>query len=344
MSSRKKECDLESFSHVKGRELKRLNQAITKASSKLLKEKYGKIGEKDYGKIKGYHMWVTSTVNILSSIFSSRWERLYQKREDLASFRALKERSRFDIYDSGIRRFLKKYPYSHWSNSVIKLLQLNDFQSLFMEHVDNFLNWLRYFGTINKRGEVYLNYLDRAVDIARTYSERDEDDLHDDDLVRLYAYLKSWEDQEELDEFIEDMDKFFDRTIELYIEGPIKLYLKLSKDKYLIIFKALTAESPNELPYIDEDQKEIMEVNDDVYEMIEEEMHEDTGFLYNIVELLKKARENYIKSLKEDVNKLKFLFPTQELRRQFIRKYECGFIFKENNPWLGSLDNENRMY
>ncbi|HPZ09699.1 MAG TPA: hypothetical protein PL110_16480 [Candidatus Eremiobacteraeota bacterium] len=344
MVCKHKECELKSFSHVKGRELKRLQQACGKASHKLLKEKYGKLTEKDYNKIKGYHQWVTSTISIVSSIFSSRWERLYQQREDLSSFKVLKERSRFDIYDSGIRRFLKKYPHSHWSNSIIKTLQLNDFQNLFLEYVDNFLNWLRYFGTINKIGEVYLNYLDRSVDIAKNYSERDKDDLHADDLTRLYAYLKTWEDQEELDEFIKDLDNFFDRTVELYIEGPIRLYLKLSKDKYLIIFKAFTAENPNDLPYIDEEQKEVMEVHEDVYEMVEEEMNEETGFLYSIVELLKKARENYIKSLKEDVNKLKFLFPTQELRRQFIRKYECGFIFRENNPWLSSLSDENRMH
>jgi len=342
--SNKQKCPLDSFSNVKGRELKRLQQAYGKASKKILKEKYGKLCEKDYNKIKGYHQWVSSTIGLLSSILSSRWERLYQKRENLESFRAMRDRSRYDIYESGIRRFLKKYPQSYWSSHVINLFQLNDIQNLFLEHTDNFLNWLRYFGSINKTAEIYLNYVDRAVDIAKNYTERESTDLNEDDLVRLYGYLKTWEEQEELDEFIDDLGNLFDQTIELYIEGPIKLYLKLSKDRYMIIFKALTAEKTNDLPYIDDDQKEVMEAHSELYDTIKEETEEDTGFLYNVIELSKKARKNYIKSLKEDVNRLMFLFPTRELRRQFIRKYECGFIFRENNPWLSSLNYENRMF
>lgn len=327
-------AELESFSHVKNRELRRLLQACGKSSKKLLTDKYGKLNEDDYRKIKGYHDWVNSTIGILASVLSSRWERLYQKRENLSTFRSLKERSRYDVYESGIRRFMKNYPHSHWSTSIIKILRLNDFQNLFLEEVDNFLNWLRYFGSINKMGEIYLNYLANAVDMAKNYTERDKDDLYGDDLVRLYGYMKTWEDDEEIDDFINDMENFFDRTIELYIEGPIKLYLKLSRDKYLIIFKAFTAESPNDIPYIDDEQKEIMKVHEDIYDMVKEEHNNEDGFLYNITELLKKSKENYIKSLREDVNRLKFLLPTQELRRQFIRKYESGFIFRENNPWM----------
>lgn len=341
----KNESVLESFSYVKNRELKRLHQACNKASKKILKDRYGKLAEKDYNKVRGYHQWVTSTISLLGSIFSSRWERLYQKREgDLSSFRVLKDRSRYDIYESGIRRFLKKYPQSYWTSHVIKIFNLGDIQNRILEHTDNFLNWLRFFGGINKLTEVYLNNLDRGVDMAKDYSGRDVEDLYEDDLVRLYGYLKTWEDQEDLDEFMKDLDYLFDNTIELYIEGPIKLYLKLSKDKYLVIFKALTAEKQSDLPYIDEEQKEVMDAHGEFYDMVKEEMEEDTGFLYNIVELAKKTRENYIKSFKEDVNRLKFLFPSQELRRQFIRKYESGFIFRENDPWMSSLHYENRMY
>lgn len=342
--SNKKKSELESFSHVKNRELRRLHQAFNKASKKILKNNYGKLSEKDYSKIKGYHQWVSSTITLLGSLLSSRWEKLYQKREELTTYKALKDRSRYDVYESGIRRFLKKYPHSYWSSYVIKSFHLNDIQEQVLTHFDNFLNWLRYFGGINKASEVYLNHLDTGVDLAKKYTAREEEDLYDDDLVRLYGYLKTWEDQEDLDEFINDMDLFLENTIELYIEGPIKLYLKLSKDKYIVIFKALTAEKTNDLPYINEEQREIMDAHEELYDMIDEELKEETGFLYNLIELLKKTRKNYIKSFKEDVNRLKFLFPTQELRRQFLRKYECGFIFRENDPWMSSLSNENRMY
>ena len=295
MAKNKKEGPLESFSHVKNRELRRLQQAYGKASKKILKQKYGKLSRGDYSKIQGYHQWVSSTIGILGSILSSRWERLYQKKEELESFRTLKDRSRYDIYESGIRRFLKKYPQSHWSSHVIKLFSLSDIQNLFLDHIDNFLNWLRYFGSINKSAEIYLNYLDRGVNLAKNYTDRETSDLYGDDLVRLYGYLKTWEEQEELDDFIDDLDDLFDRTIELYIEGPIKLYLKLSKDKYLIIFKALTAEKANDLPYIDEEQKEVMEAHNEFYDTIKEEMEEDTGFLHNIVELSKRARKKLYK-------------------------------------------------
>ena len=342
--SKNKKCPLDSFSHVKSRELRRLQQAYGKASRKMLKDKYGKLSEKDYNKIKGYHQWVSSTIGIMGSILSSRWERLYQKRKKIESFRASRDRSRYDIYESGIRRFLKKYPQSYWSSHVINLFNLTDIQNLFLEHTDNFLNWLRYFGSINKTAEVYLNYLDRGVDIAKSYTDREASDLYDDDLARLYGYLKTWEEQEELDEFIDDLGDLFDRTIDLYIEGPIKLYLKLSKDRYLVIFKALTADKTSDLPYIDEEQNEVMEAHSEFYDTIEEEAEEDTGFLYNIIELSRRARKNYIKSYKEDVKRLMFLLPSKELRRQFLRKYECGFLFKENNPWLSSLNYENRMF
>lgn len=315
------------------RELNRLRQAARKASSNLLTELYGKLSEEDYNKVKGYHDWALSTINIYFSLMANRFKELYQKKKVDTLIHS--SRSFYDVFTSGIRKVLKLYPHSYWSSYVIKLFKLEEFQERVKEWNTLYIEYLRYYGSLQQDIEKYLNFIDRGVEIASSYTTLNKKELYDDTLVKFYAIWKTWEDEEYLNKFVEDLAKMLDITLELFVEGPVRLYLKISPENYIIIFKTLTAESLKDLnDKEDKELQEIMEFHRYIYKTIKEENQPETGFFYITSRYLKETAKQFVENLKEEIKKLTLLFPTRELREKFIMRFEEGYLFRESNPWI----------
>ena len=145
------------------------------------------------------------------------------------------DRPLWDVYLEGTRGLLRDYRTSFLLSAIIPLFKLGEVGSKTASLDEEALKLLHSGQLVLKDLDTYVESRAFARSILQAFG-KDEDGL----LGKVYAVAKVWEDEEAFENFTRVFEQMLDQSMTVVIEGPIQLYLMLSKDEMTLIFKALS--------------------------------------------------------------------------------------------------------
>jgi len=290
------------------RELKRFHRAVDAAIEGLLSQKYGAADDyqeyEEYAKacrrVKGGLGMVDLVADRLSPLFAQRTGR-----------------TNWEVYLAGLRQIHRLFPDSHLFQAVLSTYKLEDLKEKLRAFSGRWLDFLHEADETLRQIDKYLDNLAKAGEIMAGYGNENES------LARLYASLKTWEKGEDFEKLFDDLRRFLDTGIEVIIVGPIQVYLMLSRDAFLLIFKALTVDRLSRLEEEDRGYDDAMALHDFVYGLVR-----DSQTRQVMQEVLEAAVVKYIEDLKEEHKKLRQQLPSKERQRRFVQYFEEGTLFR----------------
>ncbi|MCL5960991.1 MAG: hypothetical protein M1358_17095 [Chloroflexi bacterium] len=298
----------QSYREVKRREIRRFHAAVDSVVDNLLLKKYDETRNaeeyRDYSRICGLVKSNLHTLDLMADQMGVLFERT-------------SERSNWEIYLTGLRKTARKLPDSYLFRFVLPMLGLETLREKLSAYS---IRCLDQFHTAHKtlqETDRYLQNLTRGYGIAQEY--------HSDhtDLPRLYSSVKTWESNQDLGRFLGQIQDLLDLTVEVFIAGPIQLYLMIGRDTFLAVFKALTVGKLNDLQQGDREQFEMLQLHDFLHNSAA-----SSKTLEITQEILREAVKEYTKRFREEHEALRGQLPTQEIRRRFIHRYESGILFQ----------------
>ena len=310
MKEEREEKRKEAYQQVVKRERKRFQRALEAAIKELLSQKY-EAGEE----YKEYERYVETCQRIESSL--ALWEPVAEELFPL--FVQTKGRSNWEMYLAGLRQLHRRFPDSHLFRATLSTYKLEDLKEKLVGFSRRWLDLLHEADEALRQVDKYLGNLAKAQEIMASYGNENKG------LVRLYASLKTWEKEEDFEKLFDDLRRFLDIGIEVFVLGPIQLYLMLSRDAFLLIFKALTVDKLSKL----EEEREgkyddLMALHDFVYGLVRDSLTRQA-----MQEVLEATMEEYIKDLREEHTKLRQQVPGKERKRRFVQYFEEGTLFKK---------------
>lgn len=311
----------EIFRPIKERELRRFHQAIDTVTDALL--------EKHQPKVVHFVKNNLEIVDFLADEFFELFEKPVEPlralrsnlhRDKLHEMRRTSEaRANWDIFASGIRFVNQRMPDSYLFRFVLPMFKLEDLGGKILSYSGQWLEQTHVSAKALSEIDKYLSCYEKGENIVKRYSTSNQE------LVRLYASLKTWENKEKFEKFFKDFENFLSLSVEVFISGPIQLYLMISKENFLLIFKALSIGKISEL----EEQKrekyqEIMAFHDWFYSLIEK-----SEPLRVFQEAFRSTVKEYVRLLREEEENIRKQLPTKELKNRLIERFEKGLLFQE---------------
>ncbi len=296
------------FANAKGRELRRFHQAVDKVLEQLQAEKYEQT--RDHGEYRQY-VAACAFVKNLTQVADRLSDKL------LPLFEQDGERTRWEIYLSGLRKLCRDLPESYLFRFVLPLYGLDDLQAKVTSYAERWLDGLHAAHRFFAAAEQYLGHLERGEQIAADYQAEGGEDL-----ARLYASLKTWENERELGAFFDAVSEFTDISLEVLVAGPLQLYLMLGRDTFTLIFKTLSIGRLSDLHEGEAEYTELLALHDFVYGLVA-----NSATLALLREASARVGRAYTQSLREEEVRLRGQLPTDDLKRSFIRRYEAGVLF-----------------
>ncbi|HID95545.1 MAG TPA: hypothetical protein EYP53_05750 [Candidatus Latescibacteria bacterium] len=299
----------EVFRKICKREIKRFHRAVNESIRDLLSQRFDQA--EGHEEFQRYVDLCTTVKNILRMI-----DPLIEKLPSL--FAITGERSNWDIYLSGLAKLNRQLPESHLFGSLLSAYRLDELQEKLFAFSGRWLDYLSEAHKVLGQLDEYLDNTIKGREVMENFKTENEE------LLRTYASLKSWETEEDLDQFFDDLADFLESSIEVFISGPLQLYLMIGRDTFLLIFKALTVRKIGELTGDERQYVELMALHDFVYDLIEKS--ETLGIFQ---EVLERSGERYTELLKEEHLRLRGQIPGKHRKRRFIEHFESGALFKE---------------
>lgn len=298
------------WKEAKIEELKRFKKALKKAELKILEQKFDK--DKDFKEIERFRILVE---HAKQSILL-RLKRIEKFIPPLLEKEG--ERSKWEIHLAGLRFLGQKLPLSIALRTAFPMLKMEKVAEILASYTDRMCEVLQSLYDFLKRAQQYLKNYEKGFKILSEFNKQNPE------LAKLYATLKTFKLDEEFKNFRDSLEKAASGTIEIFIEGPIKLYLMINKSTFLIIFKVLTQESILKLTQDSDELKDLTTFHKHIHQAVEKSETLDITF-----QLLRLSLPEYLKLLEKEYERLRGQFPTEELRRAFLERFESGVIFKE---------------
>jgi len=295
------------YHQVKKRELKRFHQAVETAVQTLLSQKHGQLKEEEYTRYMKTCALIEENLRVIDRI-ADRLAPLFEQTE---------ARTRWEIYLGGVRQVLQAMPDSYLFQFVLPMFKLEDLKEKVLSYSEKCLEESHLTQKALTGVERYLKSLTEGQEISAKYQSENKA------LSRLYASIEAWETKEDFDRFLADFKSFLETSLEVFVSGPIQLYLMISREGFLLIFKAL---SIGKLSELEEEKKvrEIMALHDWVHRLVV-----DSQTLKVLQEILKASVVEYFRLFREEHIDLRRQLPTKELKRRFKERFERGVLFRE---------------
>lgn len=306
---------LESLADLRKIELKRFSKALDISREKLflqglLQHQEQKISQK---KFCNYARCIELSELLISRLMEEILENLSLTRENDRG------RPKWETYVSGLRFVARFFRKGYFSNVVFPLLGMEEVAVYINSLAEHSLKVLNDIQRSSAAIELYAANYSRAAEQTKAINRKEER------LCLKYASLKTWGDsEEELSKFVDYLRDAFLGSIEIFIEGPIKLYVMLGRDRFLLILRALTAERLSEMEEMDKYLFDALGILTTLSILIEK-----SDLLNTLRELLPEALSQYVKLWEEEQDSICKELPTRELRRLFIQRFEDGTLFIE---------------
>ncbi len=296
------------FNEIKRRELRRFHGAVDSVVEGLLLRKYEETRKaeeyRDYARICGL---VKSNLHFLD-VMADKMPALFETTD---------ERSNWEIYLSGLRRVTRRMPESYLFRFVLPMFGLDGVREKLSAYSNRWQDQFHATHKVLQETDRYVKNLSKGFAIAQDYSATDNE------LPRLYASVKTWASKDDFDHFASALSEFLDVSVEVFVVGPVQLYLMLGRDAFTMIFKALSVSKLSELRENGKDYEDTMRLHDFVNSLVA-----DSTTVQVMQEVLKEAVKEYTKRLRDEQIRLRGQLPTKEMKYRFIERYEGGALFR----------------
>lgn len=235
----------------------------------------------------------------------------------LPLFAMEESRARWNVYLEGMRGLLRDYRHSHLLRAIFPMLKIGELGEKTHAWTGEALELLHTAELFLEDLDRYLQALAAGQEILVSYGRS-----QDEGLARVYATLKTWEETKEFEKFAANFEKLLDQSVTVVVEGPIQLYLMLSREGFLLIFRALSASRLEDRKLQDRDLASLMKLHDDFRGKVE-----NWEARKRASQLLRRALEIYFERWRQKQEERRSLLPTEELRKRFIERFERGVIF-----------------
>lgn len=226
-------------------------------------------------------------------------------------------RPRWDVYLEGVRGLLRDFRTSFLLSTIFPLFKLNDVGGKTASLDEEALKLLHSGQVVLNDLDVYVQSRAFAQVLLRSYGQN-ENGL----LGKAYAVAKTWEEEEKFEGFSRVLEQMLDQSVTVIIEGPIQLYLMLSKTEIIFIFKALSSRVADDRELGDRQLSAALALHEEVQEKLRKsEIRECCLKLLRL--MFKSYHESWVSKHKET----RSLFPTEDMRRKFLERFEHGTIF-----------------
>lgn len=320
------------FKEIKIREKSRMENAVKRAREVVLRDHFPYLHDYTLKEIRDYEELLERLEGLILLGIQGFYKHLPSPLEEVRG------RSKWEVYLSGLRYLIRKYPQGFF-RTILALKEWEGFPEKIDAYLEKSVSALSDFYLLAREIRKYcLNY-NKGRKIARQYiqiqddkepEENEENCLVEEDfknLCRLYASLKSWEQEEEFSRFNNHIEKCQNQFFEVIIEGPIQLYLLIGEETWFFILKILTIEHLGDF-FLEKDKKELhdlREINKLIYKTIE-----NSEFYQTLKSFIREFLKIYVDDLKRSQERLRGQYPTRELKRKFVKRFERGEIFRKN--------------
>src|SRR3990172_372683 len=235
----------------------------------------------------------------------------------LPLFEDEESRSRWNVYLEGMRGILRDYRHSHLLRAIFPMLKLGELGEKTHAWATEALEMLHTAESFLDGLDQYLQALAKAQETLAAYGRS-----KDEGLARVYASLKTWEETKDFEKFTENFEKLLDQSVTVVVEGPIQLYLMLSREGFLLIFRALSSVSLNDRKLRDRDLASLMKLHEDFKGKVESwEARKRSS------RMVRRALEIYLERWRRKQEERRSLLPTEESRKRFTERFERGELF-----------------
>jgi len=167
------------------------------------------------------------------------------------------------------------------------------------------------------KAKVFVDHYEWAKNHAEKFGSTDEG------LIRKYANLKTWERKDEFTQFSNVAEKATDGFIEVFVEGPVKLYLMISSGQIMVIIQGLIARDSFEFQNANE--KGLGQSHSLLTGM---QKAVETSPLFKITrELFAQGLKEYHASWKEEHLDIRQSAIDEDREKRFIQCFENGTLF-----------------
>ena len=221
--------------------------------------------------------------------------------------------SRFERYITSIRALFLKIEHGILFKLALSISGLSEVSNKVVEWSKQANNSLPIFYKFFKDCEKYLaNYEQGKTLTQGKFGES---------LIPIYASLKTWKTEEDFNGFRQQFNNVATQFIQIYIEGPIQLYIIISENHFSIVLRSLLLERLSQ-----KDQfADLALLNDHIKTIVK-----DSKTLDYSIELLKLTAKNYTKKWISKQDKMRLSHPTSYLKDKFVKNFESGvFNFQE---------------
>lgn len=308
-------CQCDYFTRFKKKESLRLKKSIEKAKNIVLQDKFPDLKNvcleeiRDYQDLLGH---LQSIAILGGKIFFKHLPSPLEK---------IRERSVWEVYLAGLRYFARRAPKGFFRKTVLAIKEWQDSPEKVDSYMDKCLSGVSDIANLGEELKKFFFYYEKGKNIIEQYDEWS----NHEDVCEIYASLKAWEKEEHFEMFEKYLTAAEQQTWEIIIEGPIQLYLSIGYDNIFFILKLLTLEHIGEF-FTDKNKKELSDLKEAhsfVYDKID---FSETIAAFKL--LTKKSLEIYRKSLIKKANYIRSKYPTDDLRRKFIYRFESGELFR----------------
>lgn len=295
------------------RERKRFRESIQKAREVILKNHLSTTNLKDHDSFQKYTgrlSQVASLTTLVSDKIFNDFPKLFEEKRG---------RRIWEIYLSGARYLARRTSQGVFVGLLASYFELEDLVAKVDSYLENVVSGSADIYNLMREIDKYSEHYNKARKICAPYEKEDQKFERQ---CRIYATLKSWLKEDEFQIMQKTFNKGLDQAFKVIIEGPIQLYLVISRDTFFFILKFLTGKNSID---ISEERKELDDANDlhsFIHGLVE---GSDKTFRNLIVEALKLYYNDLIDELKE----LRSEFPTDDRKRRFIERFETGEMFKD---------------
>lgn len=259
----------------------------------------------------------------LSPLVVELGESLYNKNEKIREILYTEGELRNQI--GGLRTLVKQFPLSLFYHDMSEIFNLGP---LFKDVVTwgthlSFL--LRTLNCVDREYRIYSKNVVSAANLMNEYYPVSDTSVFiEDPRVRTYATYKTWNQDSRYDAYTNNMATLFDVGFEVFVEGPLTLYVKLTKDDIVCLIR-LVSTSLNPRYEHGESEKLFPLL---LHDIISSEAREG-GTIDSILTLLKNALHSAVqdKIIEENIRR-SFIQEWSE-RKEYILKFESGKFFKQ---------------
>lgn len=223
---------------------------------------------------------------------------------------------------SGIRSLLKMRTESFFTKVIVGMFKLQDISKVIDIEDQHVRLYSRTISLFEKGYREHIKAIECSIEIAKKYNPVDDDIKiwHENMLVRAYASHKAFSPIE-FDRYMKTTEDFVGKSFEIFVEGPINLYVKLSDDSLVAILNLLSQNvdlkpfkvTPNERLF-----------SDIVHNVVSNES--DGGLIDNILIILKESLA-LVCTKWEDKERVYRSVIGNTLRDTFLYDYENGVYF-----------------